>query len=369
MYKWAFNLREESVYWCTADIGWVTGHSMIVYAPLAHGAAMVMYEGAPDYPDIDRWWQIIEKYGVTVFYTSPTALRMFMGYGEDWPSKYDLSTLELLGSVGEPINPEAWLWFYRNIGGERCPIVDTWWQTETGGLMISPAPGIECSVLKPGSATFPLPGVAADIVDENGEPVPAEQRGFLVIRKPWPGMLLGVYDDPARYKEAYWSQFPGLYFTGDYALRDKEGYFWLLGRSDEVIKVAGHRIGTAEIESAVVSHPLVVEGAVVPKSDPVKGEVIVIFARLKEEATPSEGLKKELTDYVRKMIGPIASPEAIYFVTKLPKTRSGKVMRRIVKAVANETAIGDLTTLEDETSVDEVIRSYRELKEAKEKKA
>jgi acetyl-CoA synthetase len=369
MYKWAFNLREESVYWCTADIGWVTGHSMIVYAPLAHGAAMVMYEGAPDYPDIDRWWQIIEKYGVTVFYTSPTALRMFMGYGEDWPSKYDLSTLELLGSVGEPINPEAWLWFYRNIGGERCPIVDTWWQTETGGLMISPAPGIECSVLKPGSATFPLPGVAADIVDENGEPVPAEQRGFLVIRKPWPGMLLGVYDDPARYKEAYWSQFPGLYFTGDYALRDKEGYFWLLGRSDEVIKVAGHRIGTAEIESAVVSHPLVVEAAVVPKSDPVKGEVIVIFARLKEEATPSEGLKKELTDYVRKMIGPIASPEAIYFVTKLPKTRSGKVMRRIVKAVANETAIGDLTTLEDETSVDEVIRSYRELKEAKEKKA
>jgi acetyl-CoA synthetase len=369
MYEWAFDLREESVYWCTADVGWVTGHSMIVYAPLAHGAAMVMYEGAPDYPTVDRWWQIIEKYGVTVFYTSPTALRMFMGYGEEWPGKYDLSTLELLGSVGEPINPEAWLWFYRNIGGERCAIVDTWWQTETGGLMISPAPGIECTVLKPGSATFPLPGVAADIVDEKGEPVPAGQRGLLVIRKPWPGMLLGVYGDPARYKEAYWSQFPGAYFTGDYAVRDKEGYFWLLGRSDEVIKVAGHRIGTAEIEDAVVSHPQVVEAAVVPKSDPVRGEVIVIFARLKEGAAPGDGLKKELTDYVRKMIGPIASPEAIYFVTKLPKTRSGKVMRRIVKAVANETDIGDLTTLEDETSVDEVIRSYRELKEAKEKKA
>ena len=369
MYKWAFNLREDSVYWCTADIGWVTGHSMIVYAPLAHGAAMVMYEGAPDYPDIDRWWQIVEKYGVTVFYTSPTALRMFMGYKEKWPGKYDLSTLELLGSVGEPINPETWLWYYRNIGDEKCPIVDTWWQTETGGLMISPAPGIECTILKPGSATFPLPGIAADILDENGKPAPDGQRGFLVIKKPWPGMLLGVYGDTARYQEAYWSRFPGVYFTGDYALRDKEGYFWLLGRSDEVIKVAGHRIGTAEIEDAVVSHPKVVEAAVVPRSDPVKGETIVIFARLKEGAIPGEDLKKELTNYVRKMIGPIVTPAAIYFVSKLPKTRSGKVMRRIVKAVANETDIGDVTTLEDETSVNEVINSYQELKEAKEKKA
>ncbi len=365
-YKWVFDLKEESVYWCSADVGWVTGHSSIVYAPLAHGAAIVIYEGAPDYPAIDRWWDIIEKYGVTILYTSPTAIRMFMGYGEQWPKKHDLSSLELLGSVGEPINPEAWLWFYRHIGGERCPIVDTWWQTETGGVMISPSPGIECVPLKPGSATFPLPGVDADVVDEDGKPVSAEERGLLVIKKPWPGMLLGIHGNPERYKEAYWSRFPGVYYTGDYAVKDKDGYFWILGRADEILKVAGHRIGTAELEDAAVSHPQVTEAAVVGKADPVKGESIVIFAVLKDGVSSSSGLRKELAKHMRNMVGPIATPDEVYFVARLPKTRSGKIMRRILKAVANNASIGDLTTLEDEASVEEVIKSYQELKKAEE---
>ncbi len=365
-YKWAFDLKEESVYWCSADVGWVTGHSSIVYAPLAHGAAIVLYEGAPDYPAIDRWWGIIEKYGVTIFYTSPTAIRMLMGYGEEWPHKHDLSSLELLGSVGESINPEAWLWFYQHIGGERCPIVDTWWQTETGGVMISPAPGIECVPLKPGSVTFPLPGVDADVVNEDGKPVPAEERGLLVIKKPWPGMLLGIHGDPERYKQAYWSRFPGIFYTGDYAVKDKDGYFWILGRADEVLKVAGHRIGTAELEDAAVSYPQVTEAAVVSKADPIKGESIVIFAKLKDGVSFSPSLAKELSNHVRNMVGPIATPDEIYFVAKLPKTRSGKIMRRVLKAVANNASIGDLTTLEDETSVEEVVKSYQELKKAKE---
>jgi len=365
-YKWVFDLKEESVYWCSADVGWVTGHSSIVYAPLAHGAAIVIYEGAPDYPAIDRWWDIIEKYGVTILYTSPTAIRMFMGYGEQWPGKHDLSSLELLGSVGEPINPEAWLWFYRHIGGERCPIVDTWWQTETGGIMISPTPGIECVPLKPGSATFPLPGVDAEVVDENGKPVPAEERGLLVIKRPWPGMLLGIHGNPERYKEAYWSRFPGVYYTGDYAVKDKDGYFWILGRADEILKVAGHRIGTAELEDAAVSHPQVAEAAVVGKTDPVKGESIVIFAVLKDGVSSSPGLRKELAKHMRDMVGPIATPDEVYFVARLPKTRSGKIMRRILKAVANNASIGDLTTLEDEACVEEVVKSYQELKEAEE---
>jgi acetyl-CoA synthetase len=365
-HKWVFDIKEESVYWCSADVGWVTGHSSVVYAPLAHGAAMVIYEGAPDYPTIDRWWDIIERYGVTIFYTSPTAIRMFMGHGEEWPQKHDLSSLELLGTAGEPINPEAWLWFYRTIGGERCPIVDTWWQTETGSFMISPSPGIECVPLKPGSATLPLPGVDADVVDESGKPVAAEERGLLVIKKPWPGMLLGIHGNPERYKEAYWSRFPGVYYTGDYAIKDKDGYFWILGRADEVLKVAGHRIGTAELEDAAVSHPKVTEAAVVSKADPVKGESIVLFVRLKEEFSPSPDLKKELANHMRSMVGPIATPDEIYFTTKLPKTRSGKIMRRVLKAVATGTSIGDLTTLEDEASVEEVIKSYRELKKAEE---
>ncbi len=365
-YGWVFNLKEESVYWCSADVGWVTGHSSIVYAPLAHGAAIVLYEGAPDYPAIDRWWDIIERYGVTIFYTSPTAIRMFMGHGDEWPKKHDLSSLELLGSVGEAINPEAWLWYYKNIGSEKCPIVDTWWQTETGGIMISPAPGIELVPLKPGSATFPLPGVAADIVNEEGKPVSTGERGLLVIKKPWPGMLVGVYGDPERYKKSYWSRFPGIYFTGDYAVRDNEGYFWLLGRADEILKIAGHRIGTAELEDAAVSYPQVAEAAVVGKPDPVKGESIVIFVRLKEGVSPSPVLKKELASHMRKTVGSIAVPEEVYIVTKLPKTRSGKIMRRVLKAVASGASIGDLTTLEDEASVDEVIRSFQELQKAKE---
>lgn len=366
-YKWVFDIREESVYWCSADVGWVTGHSSIVYAPLAHGAAIVLYEGAPDYPTIERWWQIIEKYGVTIFYTSPTAIRMFMGHGEELPKKHDLSSLELLGSVGEPINPQAWLWFYKNIGGERCPIVDTWWQTETGGIMISPAPGIECVPLKPGSATMPLPGVDADVFDEDGKPAPAEQRGLLVIKRPWPGMLLGVHGDPERYKKSYWSRFPGVYYTGDYALKDKEGYFWVLGRADEILKVAGHRIGTAELEDAVVSHPKVAEAAVVGKPDPVKGESIVVFARLKEGVTPSPDLKKELANHMRRMVGPIATPDEVYFTSLLPKTRSGKIMRRVLKAVASGASVGDLTTLEDAASVEEVIKSLHELRKEGEK--
>jgi len=367
-YKWVFDIREESVYWCTADIGWVTGHSQVVYAPLAHGAAMVLYEGAPNYPTIERWWDIIEKYGVTIFYTSPTAIRMFMGYGEEMLKNHDLSSLELLGSVGEPINPEAWLWFYRHVGDERCPIVDTWWQTETGGIMISPSPGIEDLPLKPGSATLPLPGVEADVVGEDGKPVPLEQRGFLVIKRPWPGMLLGIHGDPERYKEAYWSRFLGVYYAGDYAVRDKDGYFWILGRADEVLKVAGHRIGTAELEDAAVSHPQVAEAAVVGKEDPVKGESIVIFARLKEGVKPSLDLKKDLAGHMRREVGPIAVPDEIYFATKLPKTRSGKVLRRVLKAVVNNTSVGDLTTLEDKSSVEEIIKAYQELKEEKEKK-
>ncbi len=363
-YKWVFGLKEESVYWCSADVGWVTGHSSIVYAPLAHGAAIVLYEGAPDYPAIDRWWHIIDKYGVTIFYTSPTAIRMFMGYGEQWPKKHDLSSLELLGSVGEPINPEAWLWFYKHIGGERCPLVDTWWQTETGGIMISPTPGIEQMPLKPGSATLPLPGVDADVVDETGKPAAPQERGLLVIKRPWPGMLLGIHGNMERYKEAYWSRFPGMYYTGDYAVKDRDGYFWLLGRADEILKVAGHRIGTAELEDAAVSHPNIAEAAVVSKADPIKGESIVIFVRLKEGISPSPDLKMELAAHMRKMVGPIATPQEIYFTTKLPKTRSGKIMRRVLKAVATGASIGDLTTLEDEASVEEVVKSYQELKKA-----
>ena len=364
-YKWVFNIQEESVYWCSADVGWVTGHSSIVYAPLAHGAAMVLYEGAPNYPTISRWWDIIEKYGVTIFYTSPTAIRMFMREGEQEPAKHDLSSLQLLGSVGEPINPEAWLWFYQNVGGERCPIVDTWWQTETGGIMISPAPGIECVPLKPGSATLPLPGVDAEVVDETGKPAPPEERGLLIIKKPWPGMLLGVHGAPERYTKSYWSRFPGAYYTGDYAVKDRDGYFWVLGRADEVLKVAGHRIGTAELEDAAVSHPQIAEAAVASKADPVKGEGIVVFAVPKEGVNPSEALKKDLAKHMRSVVGAIATPDEIHFATKLPKTRSGKILRRVLKAVSSGGDIGDLTTLEDEASVDEVIRIYKELKQMK----
>jgi acetyl-CoA synthetase len=361
-YGWVFNIREESVYWCTADVGWVTGHSSIVYAPLAHGAAIVMYEGAPDYPELDRWWDIIEKYGVTTFYTSPTAIRMFMKYGEEWPQKHDMSTLELLGSVGEPINPEAWHWYYKNIGGERCPIVDTWWQTETGGIMISPAPGIETVPLKPGSVGLPLPGIDAQVVDDKGEPTKPDEKGLLVIKKPWPGMLMTIYQNPDRYRQGYWERFPGIYYTGDYAVRDSDGYFWMLGRADEVLKVAGHRLGSLEIENAMVSHPAIAEAAAVGKSDPVKGEAIVIFCILREGMEGSDELKQELRRFARTEVGPVASPEEIYFVGKLPKTRSGKIMRRVLRAVASDEVVGDVTTLEDGTSIEEVKHAYEELK-------
>jgi len=365
-YGWVFALKEESVYWCTADVGWVTGHSSIVYAPLSHGAAIVLYEGAPDYPTVDRWWDIVAKYGVSIFYTSPTAVRMFMRSGEQWPLKHDLSSLELLGSVGEAINPEAWNWYYKYIGGERCPIVDTWWQTETGGIMISPTPGIEAIPLKPGSATFPLPGVDAAVVDAEGKETPPGQTGLLIIRKPWPGLLLDIYGDPKRYEESYWSRFPGAFYTGDFAMRDEDGYFWVLGRADEVLKVAGHRLGTAELEDAVVGHQSVAEAAVVGKPDPVKGEALVIFITLKASVSPSPGLKEEIARHLRHAIGPVATPDEIYFVDSLPKTRSGKIMRRVLKAVASGGELGDLTTLADEASVEEVKRAYESLKKRSE---
>ncbi len=362
-YKWVFDIKEESVYWCTADVGWVTGHSSIVYGPLSHAAAIVLYEGAPDYPTVERWWDIIEKYGVSIFYTSPTAIRMFMRHGEDHLLKHDFSSLELLGSVGEPINPEAWQWYYKNIGQERCPIVDTWWQTETGGTMLSPTPGIEPIPLKPGSATFPLPGIDAAVVDSDGNEAQLGTTGYLIIRKPWPGMLLDVYGDPQRYKDSYWSRFPGAYYTGDFAMRDEDGYFWLLGRADEVLKVAGHRIGTAELEDAVVDHPAVTEAAVASKPDEVKGEAIVLFVTLKQGITPSEGLKKEIGTHLREVIGPIATPDEVNFVDALPKTRSGKIMRRVLKAVATGQSLGDLTTLENEASVEEIKKAYEGLKQ------
>ena len=360
-YKWVFDVSDESIYWCTADIGWVTGHSYIVYAPLLHGATIVMYEGAPDYPHLDRWWEIIEKYGVTIFYTSPTALRMFMRHGEEWIKRHDLSSLNILGTVGEPINPEVWEWYYRHIGGERCPIVDTWWQTETGGMMISPAPGLGLVPLKAGSTTLPLPGIDAEVVDDSGDPVATGIKGYLVIKRPWPGMLMGLYHDPVRYKEVYWTKFKGVYYTGDYAIKDEEGYFWLLGRADETLKVAGHRIGTAEVESAVVANAFVAEAAVVGVPDPIKGEAIVIFTILKDGYKPEADVKENIIDSIRKQIGALATPREIYFVEKLPKTRSGKIMRRILKAITQGVPIGDVTTLEDEASVDEIKQLYDEV--------
>ncbi len=363
IYEWVFDIQEESVYWCTADVGWVTGHSSIVYAPLMHGASIVVYEGAPDYPKPDRWWEIIEKYKVTIFYTSPTAIRMFMRYGEEWPKKHDLSSLTILGSVGEPINPEAWKWYFKHIGGESCPVVDTWWQTETGGVMISPVPGIALVPLKPGSATFPLPGIDAEVVDENGGPIPPGVRGYLIIKKPWPGMLMTLYRDPERYKQAYWFRFPDVFYTGDYCMKDEEGYFWLLGRADEVLKIAGHRLGTMELESAIVSHPSIAEAAVIGKPHEIKGEAIVVFAILKQSCSPSEELRKDLRQYLRKAVGPIATPEEIYFVSKLPKTRSGKIMRRILKALVSGLPVGDVTTLEDKASIEEARQAYEEFKE------
>jgi acetyl-CoA synthetase len=347
-----FDLREEDLYWCTADIGWVTGHSYLVYGPLANGATAFMYEGAPDYPNPDRWWSLVERYGITILYTAPTAIRAFMRSGDEWPAKHDLSSLRLLGTVGEPINPEAWRWYHKAIGGGRCPVVDTWWQTETGMILITPLPGL--TTLKPGSATTPFPGISAEVVDEAGRPVPANKGGYLVITKPWPAMLQTIYKDPERYKEVYWSRVPGRYFTGDGARLDEDGYFWLMGRIDDVINSAGHRIGTMEVESAIVSHPKVAEAAVVGRPHAIKGQVCVAYVVLKRGVDPSEFLKAEMKDHVRREIGAIATPEDVYFTDKLPKTRSGKIMRRVMRALVSGQDIGDTTTLEDPGAVEEV---------------
>ncbi|MDE1976194.1 MAG: acetate--CoA ligase, partial [Elusimicrobia bacterium] len=341
-----FDLRDEDLYWCTADVGWVTGHSYVVYGPLAEGATVLMYEGAPLYPAPDRFWSIVEKHKVTVLYTAPTAIRTFMRHGEQWPAKHDLSSLRLLGSVGEPINPEAWRWYHRVIGGGRCPIVDTWWQTETGAILISPLPGATSA--KPGSASLPLPGIEADVVDKQGRPVPAGAGGYLVIRRPWPSMLRTIYGDAARYKSQYFSRLPGVYFTGDGARKDKDGYFWVLGRIDDVVNVSGHRLSTMEVESALVSHPDVAEAAVVGRPDEVTGQSITAFVTLAGGKAPSDALKDELRAHVAKAIGPIARPSEIRFTDALPKTRSGKIMRRLLREIsAGNKVAGDVTTLED----------------------
>ncbi|MEK7468873.1 MAG: acetate--CoA ligase [Planctomycetota bacterium] len=344
--KWVFDLKEEDTYWCTADIGWVTGHTYVVYGPLSCGATVVMYEGAPNWPANDRFWQLIEKYKVSILYTAPTAIRAFMKWGDEWPGRHDLSSLRLLGSVGEPINPEAWMWYQRVIGGGRCPIVDTWWQTETGGILISPLPGV--TPTKPGSATLPLPGIFPEILTNEGEVCKADKGGLLAIAKPWPSMLRTVYRDPDRFKKQYWSNFAGKYFTGDGSRKDKDGYVWIMGRVDDVIKVSGHRLGTAEVESALVSHPKVAESAVVGKPDEMKGESICAFVTLRSGNQKSDALKKELQDHVSKNLGSFAKPEMIRFTDALPKTRSGKIMRRLLRKIATgDGTLGDTTTLED----------------------
>ncbi|HEY3458545.1 MAG TPA: acetate--CoA ligase [Bryobacteraceae bacterium] len=348
--KWVFDLRDEDIFWCTADIGWVTGHSYIVYGPLAAGATVVMYEGAPDYPDFGRFWQIVEKRKVSIFYTSPTAIRALIRQGDRWPEAHDLSSLRLLGSVGEPINPAAWEWYHNVIGKQRCPIVDTWWQTETGSIMIAPAPG--AVPLKPGSATLPLPGILADIVDSKGEPVGNNREGYLIVRHPWPSMVRNVWGDPKRFVEQYWSRVPGSYFTGDAARRDDDGYFWVLGRVDDVMNVSGHRLSTMEIESALVHHPAVAEAAVVGKPHEITGQAVCAFVTLKQGDWSREKLGDELRQWVGREIGAFARPEEIRFTDGLPKTRSGKIMRRLLREIVTTHAVtGDVTTLEDLTVI------------------
>jgi acetyl-CoA synthetase len=348
--QWVFDLKEDDIFWCTADIGWVTGHSYSIYGPLAAGATVVMYEGAPNFPQEDRWWSIIEKYRVNILYTAPTAIRTFIKWGDAWPKKHDLSSLRLLGTVGEPINPEAWIWYHELIGTGRCPIVDTWWQTETGGIMISPVPGAVAT--KPGSATLPLPGVAADVVSRDGKSVGANQGGFLVIKRPWPGMLRTIFRDPERYQQQYFSQIDGLYFTGDGARRDEDGYFWIMGRVDDVINVSGHRLGTMEIESALVSHPQVAEAAVVGRPDEMKGQAVFAFVTLEGSRKGDDSLRKELQQHVVKEIGALARPDELRFTDTLPKTRSGKIMRRLLRQIASgDQTLGDTSTLEDLSSL------------------
>ncbi|HEX6596696.1 MAG TPA: acetate--CoA ligase, partial [Acidimicrobiales bacterium] len=353
-HRYVFDLHPETdVYWCAADIGWVTGHSYIVYGPLANGATSVLYEGSPDTPGRDRWWSIVERYKVTKLYTAPTAIRTFMKWGTELPAGHDMSSLVLLGSVGEPINPEAWVWYWQHIGGGRCPVVDTWWQTETGGIMISPLPG--ATTLKPGSATFPLPGVGAEIVDDHGQPI-SSGGGYLTLTHPWPGMLRGIYKDPDRFRQTYWSRFEGRYFAGDGAKLDDDGYFWFLGRVDDVMNISGHRVSTTEVESALVDHPSVAEAAVVGRKDDTTGQAIIAFVTLKgtELGSPEHG--EDLRKHVAKKIGPIARPKTVIFTDDLPKTRSGKIMRRLLRDVAEGRDLGDTTTLADASVVDEIRR-------------
>jgi len=354
-HRMIFDLRDEDVFWCTADIGWVTGHSYIVYGPLANGATGVMYEGTPDYPDKDRFWRIVEKYGVTILYTAPTAIRTFVRWGEEFPNRCDLSSLRLLGTVGEPINPEAWVWYWKVIGKGRCPIVDTWWQTETGQILITPLPGL--TTCKPGSATFPFPGVEADVVNDKGESVEA---GYLVLKRPWPGMLRGIFGDPERYQKQYWSQIRGVYFTGDGAKRDKDGYLWLLGRIDDVMNVSGHRVSTMEVESALVDHPAVAEAAVIGRTHEIKGQAIAAFVTIKTGVTASDSLKDELKGHVAKKIGALARPDDIIYSAELPKTRSGKIMRRLLRDVAEGRVLGDTTTLADASVVADLQKKYED---------
>jgi acetyl-CoA synthetase len=354
-HKWVFDIHEDDVYWCTADVGWVTGHSYVVYGPLANGATTVMYEGTPDFPDKDRFWRIIEKHGITICYTAPTAIRTFMRWGDQYPNRCDLSSLRLLGTVGEPINPEAWVWYWKVIGRGRCPVVDTWWQTETGHILITPLPGI--TVLKPGSATKAFPGIDAEVLDEQGKPA---KSGYLVLRKPWPGMLRGIWGDPDRYVKQYWSKYDHIYFTGDGAKRDEDGYFWLLGRVDDVMNVSGHRVSTMEVESALVDHKSVAEAAVIGKPHEIKGQAIAAFVTVKSGVNGTPGLMDELKQHVSKKIGALARPDDIIFSAELPKTRSGKIMRRLLRDIAEGRALGDTTTLADPAVVAALKKQYEE---------
>ena len=358
-HRWVFDIKDEDIFWCTADVGWVTGHSYVIYGPLANGATAFVYEGAPDWPTKSRWWELIEKYGITILYTAPTAIRGFMGWGEQHVRKHDLSSLRLIGTVGEPINPEAWMWYHKNIGNERCPIVDTWWQTETGAIMISPVPGL--TPTKPGSATQPLPGIFPEVVDEAGQPVPAGAGGYLVLTKPWPAMLRTIYRDPERYTQVYFSRFgPKVYFTGDGAKRDADRYIWLMGRVDDVMNVSGHRISTIEVESALVDHQEVAEAAVIGRSHELKGQAVAAFVTLKAGITPTRDKADVLKQHVAEKIGALARPEDIFFTAELPKTRSGKIMRRLLRDIAEGRALGDTTTLADPGVIARLREKYEE---------